>query len=242
MDNPLYITLSRQVGLNQAMQIVAHNLANATTPGFRREGAVFAEIVDKLRVDGGSIAQTSALVRTTDFTQGALRPTGNDFDLAIEGDGFFVIDTPDGLALTRGGSFTRAATGEIVTPGGGRLADEGGAPIQAPPTNEQIVISADGTMSVGGQPVARVGVVTVPDKTTLTRREDGQFIPAGGAAEFIPAEDVTVAQGYLEQSNVNPILEMSRMIEIQRAYEAGQSLLQSDDERQRLAARVMAGG
>lgn len=241
MDNPLYITLSRQVGLDRAMRIVANNIANMTTTGFRREGAVFAEIVDKLRVDGGAVSQTAALVRTTDFSQGVLRQTGNDFDLAIEGDGFFVVETPDGLALTRNGNFTRAATGEIMMADGARLADEGGAPIQVPPTDEPIVIAADGTMSVGGQPIARVGVVTVADETALTRKAEGRFVLPEGAAEFAPAENARIFQGFLEQSNVNPVREMTRMIEIQRAYEAGQALLSSDDERQRLAARVMSG-
>lgn len=241
MDNPLYVTLSRQIGLDRAMRIVANNIANMTTTGFRREGAVFAEVVDQLRVDGGAVSQTAALVRTTDYSQGALRKTGNDFDLAIEGDGFFVVETPDGLALTRNGSFTRAATGEIMTADGARLADEGGAPIQAPPTDEPIVIAADGTMSVGGQPIARVGVVTVADQSALTRKAEGRFVLPEGAADFAPAENARIFQGFLEQSNVNPVREMTRMIEIQRAYEAGQSLLSSDDERQRLAARVMSG-
>lgn len=239
MDNPVYATLSRQVGLDRAMRVVANNLANISTTGFRREGVVFGEWVDRLAIDGGALAQTEALVRITDFAQGVLRATGGAFDLAIEGDGFFMVETPNGPALTREGAFTRSATGEIVAPDGARLLDEGAAPIVAPPGAEKITISPDGAMSADGRPLARIAVVTVADKSTLTRIAENRFELDGPP---LPSIDASIIQGSLEQSNVNPVSELTRMIEIQRAYEAGQSFLRSEDERIRQATRLMAGG
>lgn len=238
MDNPIYATLSRQVGLDRAMRVVANNLANLSTTGFRREGVVFGEWIDRLAVDGGALAQTEALVRVTDFGQGVLRATGGDFDLGIEGDGFFMVETPSGPALTRAGAFVRSSTGEIVTPDGARLLDAGAAPIVAPPGVSRITIAADGAMSGDGRPLAQIAVVSVPDNTALTRIANGRFKFDGPLA---PATDATIFQGSLEQSNVNPVRELTRMIEIQRAYEAGQSLLQSEDERMRQASRLLTG-
>lgn len=241
MDNPMLATLSRQVGLDQAMRIVANNIANISTAGFRREGAVFAEIVSKVNVDGGAISQTAALVRTTDYAQGVLHKTGGTFDIAIEGDGFFLIETPDGPALTRAGAFTRAATGELMAPDGARLLDAGGAPVVTPQTDEPIAISTDGTVSAGGAPVAQIAVVTVEDLSSLTRMAEGRFAPPNGVADIAPVEDPRVFQGFVEHSNVNPVRELTRMIEIQRAYEAGQALLTQEHERIRQATRVMSG-
>lgn len=237
MDNPFYVTLSRQVGLDRAMRIVANNIANISTDGFRREGAVFVEWVDRIAVDGGALAQTGALARTTEFSQGALRKTAGRLDLAIEGDAFFMLETPEGLALTRAGAFTRAADGSVVAPDGARLLDQGGGPVILPPGALEVDIASDGSLSVDGAPVAQVGKVSVADPSVLERRAANRFDPAN--AELLPAPDAIIAQGFLESSNVNPVRELTRMIEIQRAYEAGQSLMKSEDERQRQAIRVM---
>lgn len=236
MDNSGYVALSRQSGLLKDMQVIANNIANMSTTGFRREGAIFAEIVDRLAVEGGSASQTAARVRATDFAQGALSATGGDLDLAIEGDGFFVIETPNGEALTRAGSFARNPDGELVTNDGARVLGEGGAPLFLPPAASKVLVATDGTISADGQPVGRIGVVTVEDPSTLTRRDGGLFT---ANAPTIPAETAAVFQGFLEGSNVDPIREISRMIEVQRAYELGQRFLDKEDERARQAIRVI---
>lgn len=239
MDNPGYVTLSRQAGLLKNMQVVANNIANASTNGFRREGALFAEMVERLDVEGGSSSQASARARVTDFAQGALRATGGTLDLAIEGNGFFLIETPDGQALTRAGAFARGPEGEVLTADGHAVLDEGGAPLFAPPDAASLVISSDGVISADGQPIGQVAMVAVEDPTALVRREGGLFTTDQPLA---PAEGATLFQGFVEQSNVDPVRELTRMIEIQRAYEMGQSLLQTEDERIRQAVRVLGGG
>lgn len=236
MDNPGYVTLSRQAGLLKDMRIIANNIANLSTDGFRREGAIFAEMVEKGALIGGASAQTAARVRVTDFGQGALQRTGGEFDLAIEGDGFFLVETPQGQALTRAGSFVRSAEGELMTRDGFRLLDEGGAPLFAPAGARDIAFATDGTVSADGQPVGRVGVVTVEDRSALVRRDSGLFTTD---EPILPAEEATVFQGFVEQSNVNPVQEIARMIEVQRAYEAGANFLSAEDERMRQAIRVI---
>ena len=236
MDNPSYVTLARQTGLLKNLDIISNNIANMSTTGFRREGVVFTEMVDQLSVHGGSSSQAGARGRLTDFGQAALRATGGAFDLAIEGDGFFLVESPGGSALTRAGAFVRNAEGDITTPDGRRLLDEGEAPVFIPADAREVAIATDGTISADGQPIGRIGLVTVEDLSSLRRSEGGVFITD---EPFIPAEAASVFHGFVEGSNVDPVRELTRMIEVQRAYEMGQSFLSNEDERMRQVVRVM---
>lgn len=236
MDLAGYVALTRQSGLLKEIQSVANNIANISTTGFRREGVVFAEMVEALPTEGGSVAMTAARGRFTDASQGALVQTGGSLDLAIEGDGYFTVLTAQGDRLTRAGAFARNADGEMVTMDGHQLLDEGGGPIVIPFEAEDLGVSGDGTISVNGEPVARVGLVTVADQTQLFR-EAGALYRAEG--DVIPLEDGRIAQGFLEQSNVNAVSEMARMIMVQRAYEYGQKMMDNEDERIRLVVRVL---
>ncbi|MEM7508262.1 MAG: flagellar hook-basal body complex protein [Pseudomonadota bacterium] len=236
MDNPSYVTLTRQSGLLKEMQLVANNIANVSTTGFRREGTVFSEVLDRLDVEGGTLAQTAARVRTTDFQQGGLRATGGALDFAIEGEGFFMVETAEGQALTRAGSFALNAEGEVVTYAGERVLDIGGAPLFFPADAAKIEVATDGTVVADGQPIGQFGVVTVDDLTQLTRKGGTLFETE---LELVPAENATLFQGFVEQSNVDPIVEIARMIEVQRAYEMGQSFLENEDERIRQVVRTI---
>jgi flagellar basal-body rod protein FlgF len=236
MDLPGYVALTRQSGLLREMQSVANNIANLSTTGFRREGVVFAEMVEALAAEGGSVAMTAARGRYTDDLQGALAQTGGALDFAIEGEGFFTVMTPAGERLTRAGAFARSADGEIVDMDGNPLLDEGGGPIVIPFEAEHVGVAADGTVSVNGEPVAKIGVVTVEDQTELFREGGVRFRAEGGT---IPVEDGRIVQGFLEQSNVNAVAEMARMIAVQRAYEYGQKLLDGEDDRIRLVVRTL---
>ncbi len=239
MDNPSYVTLSRQTGLLKDLNVIANNLANMSTEGFRRESVAFTEVLKRLDVQGGSISQANASARFTDFSQAELHQTGGSFDFAIEGDGFFLVDTPEGPVLTRAGSFARSVEGELVTSDGNRVLGEGEAPLFFPADAEKIEVAADGTISADGQPVGQIALVTVEDASTLTRQGSGLFTAADG---FIPAENASVFHGYVEKSNVDPVREITRMIEVQRSYEMGQSFLSTEDERMRQVIRVMGGG
>jgi flagellar basal-body rod protein FlgF len=157
MDSIGYATLARQSGLMREMATVANNIANLSTGGYRREGLVFAEHIAALEPGEASLSQGTAQARVTDLRQGPLTQTGGTFDLAIEGEGFFLVETPQGRALTRAGSFTPDAEGILVTPDGHPLLDAGGAPVFAP-QGARIAVGADGTISADGEPIGQIGL------------------------------------------------------------------------------------
>lgn len=234
MENTGYITITRQSGLAREMQVVANNIANAATTGFRAEGVIFSEYIQPVE-NGKSLSMGQGNVRNTSFVQGGLSQTGGTYDLAIEGDGYFLIQTPAGERLTRAGAFSPNAEGELVTYDGYPVLDAGGAPVFVPP-NASIAVSADGTLSADGNPLGQIGLVQPNDAKDMIR-EDGVMFRADSG--FEPAENARVLQGFVEQSNVNPIGELARMIEVQRAYEMGQNFLQREDERVRAAMKAL---
>jgi len=236
LDNAGYTALTRQSGLLREIQVIAHNIANLSTTGFRREGLVFSEYVRNLDSGEEPLSMATARAHQTYLTQGGLTMTGGSFDLAIEGEGFFTVETPQGDRLTRAGHFTPNEAGELVTPDGHRLLDLGGAPVFIPPEAQVIAIARDGTVSADGQPLAQLGLV-VPEDPSQLRRASGVLHEVTG--ETLPVESPAILQGFLEESNVNPISEMARMIEVQRAYEAGQKFLDREDERIRNVVQTL---
>jgi flagellar basal-body rod protein FlgF len=228
MDAAGYTTLGRQSGLMREMQVVANNIANLSTTGFRREGVIFAEHVARMD-DGPSLSMANGNARLVDLSQAGVSQTGATYDLAIQGEGFFLIETAQGQALTRAGSFTPSAAGELVTNDGNRLLDEGGAPVFIPPDARVVAVAQDGTISADGQPVAKLGLWGPTDPTSLRHQSGTTFT----AADLEPVENATILQGFLEDSNVEPVSEIARMIEVQRAYELGQKFLDAEDTRMR---------
>ncbi len=235
MDATTYTTLGRQSGLMREMQVVANNIANISTTGFRREGVVFAEHIKRLE-DAPSLSMARASGRQIDLSQAGMSETGSMWDFAIQGSGFFLIETPQGQQLTRAGSFTPNAEGELVTPDGYRLLDEGGAPLFVPPDARTTTLARDGTLSADGVPVARIGLWQPTDPNALLHQA-GTLYSAPSGVE--PAEEAALFQGFVEDSNVNPVSEVARMIEVQRAYEMGQRLLERDDERVRSVIQTL---
>ena len=231
MDNAVYTALTRQSGLMAEMQAVANNIANASTTGYRREGVIFSEFVAALAPDDPSLSMATAQVRDTRLDQAPVTFTGGSFDLAIEGEGFFMVEGPTGPMLTRAGNFTPSPDGDMVTHDGFRLLDAGGAPVFVPADVGSIAIAADGTMSADGQPLTQIGLWQPIDPTDLSHRDGVRFAAPAGTEPVI--EGGRIMQGYLESSNVDPIGEIARMIEIQRAYEQGQAFLESEDQRVR---------
>ncbi|APX13977.1 flagellar hook-basal body complex protein [Tateyamaria omphalii] len=235
MDSTGYIALSRQSGLMREMQIVANNIANSATTGYRQEGLVFSEHVQGIQ-GGPSLSMGHGNVRHTSFVQGTLTQTGGTFDFAIEGDGFFLIQTPEGERVTRAGSFSPNAQGDLVTPDGYAVLDAGGAPVFIPSGAKSLSVSPDGSISADGAFVGQIGLVQPVDPATLTREGGVLFRSDDG---FEPSETARMLQGFVEDSNVDPIGQLARMIEIQRAYEMGQNFLNSEDERVRRAMDAM---
>lgn len=236
METAGYATLSRQSGLMNEIRVIANNIANAATTGYRQEGLVFSEFI-KDDPNQPSLSMARAQVKNTSFAQGTLTQTNGKFDVAIEGDGFFKIETGQGERLTRAGSFTPNAEGDLVNMDGHRVMDVGGTPIFIPPDAQTIKIAADGTISSDGQLLGQVGVFTPTNPSGLVR-EGGVLFRADEGSE--PTEEAKVMQGFLEGSNVNAVGQVARLVEIQRGYELGQSFLETEDERIRNAVKALS--
>ena len=226
MSNSVYAALARQQGLIQEMQLVANNIANSSTTGFKSDRAIFSEFIAGTGQDTPSLSMGTLSAHAFQLDQGGLKFTGGQFDLAIQGDGFFVVETPAGERLTRAGHFLLSADGTLVDPHGHPVLGTGGNPIILPEEATTVSIAPDGTVSVDGELLDQVGVVATEGQ--LVRDSNTYFSAPDG---FAPVEEPSVVQGALEQSNVSPVLEVARMIEVQRAYEAGQTLLEREDER-----------
>jgi len=197
-------------------EILANNLANADTTGFKAE-RVFAQVIG----DALPAANTA-----TDLTAGALKVTDEPLDLALGGDGFFVVETPDGERLTRRGSFRLDAEGRVVDPNGNPLLGEGG-PIVV--SGASIDVGTDGQVKVDGKEVARLRIESIPEGANLQHAGGSLFLPdpAGGP---LPDGERLVKQGALEASNVNTVGSLVDMIEIQRAYTAVQRAVTTLDD------------
>lgn len=233
METSGYATLSRQSGLMNEIRVIANNVANAATTGYRQEGLVFSEFIRESG-DQASLSMARAEVRNTSMSQGELTQTRNPFDMAIEGDGFFLLETENGERLTRAGSFTPNAEGDLVNAQGYRVMDANGAPIFVPPDANDISVSSDGTISSEGRLLGQISMVQPENPSDLIREGGVMFRTEAG---FLPAENARLLQGFLEGSNVNAIEQITRLVEIQRAYELGQSFLDSEDERIRNAVK-----
>ena len=230
-----YTTLSRQQGLMREMRMIANNIANQATTGYRHQGVIFSEYVRRTD-EAGIVSMSAAQVRDSSFAQGGLTRTGGQLDLAIEGDGFFLVQTPQGERLTRNGAFATSSAGDLVTQDGHPVLDSGGAPVFIPPDATDLAIAQDGTLSSNGAPIGQIGVVSPLDRGAMIR-EGGVLFRADQGYE--PTQAPRVMQGFVESSNADPILQIARMIEVQRAYEMGQNFLQREDERLRGAIKAI---
>ncbi len=233
METAGYTVLSRQSGLMRELQLIANNVANANTTGYRQQGLIFSEYI-RATDRGGSVSMSAAHVRNSSFAQGAITRTGAPLDLAIEGDGFFVVQSAAGERLTRNGAFTTSAQGDLVTHDGHPVLSAGGGPVFVPPG--ELAVARDGTLSSDGTPVGQIGLVRPAEAGSL-EREGATLFRAPDGTE--PVENPKIIQGALESSNVDPILQLARLIEVQRAYEMGQAFLDREDERQRTAIKTL---
>jgi flagellar basal-body rod protein FlgF len=235
MDNTMYVGLSKQVLLQRELDVVANNLANMDTTGFKVESLMSA-------TESGAPARTLGVTQPAqfavdngvvrDFTQGSMTQTGAPLDLAIAGTGFFQIQTADGTRYTRDGRFTTNAQSQLVTQNGDPVLDPSGSPISINPQGDPPVIGRDGTITqtVAGQPnaqvVGQVGVVTFDNLSDLSK-EGGGLYSLSSNQPAKAATSAVVQQGMLEGSNVQPIIQMTDMIRIQRAYEMVSQMMSS---------------
>ena len=241
MENAAYIGLSRQMTLRRQLDIVANNIANADTTGFKVEQLLLGtEVGERARNDGvrpgASFVLDGGVGR--DFSQGALSQTGRTLDFAIEGEGaFFKLQDGTDEAYTRDGAFTLDPEGKLVTEGGLAVMGDGGE-IILDPTLGQPSVGADGTITQNGRLVGRLSVVRFDTLAVLEKSGDGLYRNTSNATAS-EATDARIRQGMLEGSNVNSILEITNLIEISRAYERMTKLIeQSNDLSRRSVERL----
>jgi flagellar basal-body rod protein FlgF len=251
----IYTSASGMLADQKRLDVVANNLANASTTGFKRDTTISKAFGDFLieRVNDRSAAGTGQppeqigrlgigtyiVNSAARLTTGSLRPTGSPLDVAIGGDGFFTVQTPQGIRYTRQGNFLQDAEGTLVTPEGNAVLVDG-APAQAEPGT--MTISEAGEVRSGDQVLGRLSIATSRDLGAIRKEGNGLWVQAGAgeASSLIsPAEAdgaYTLRVGFLEASNVEAVAEMVEMIATMRSFEANQKALQAQDETLQQAA------
>lgn len=231
MENSLYVALSRQVTIRRMMEVMAHNVANATTPGFKGESMMFAEYVKKTpRAEPLSFVQDRAMMR--DMREGGLQRTDNPLDLAIAGNGWFTVENAQGRFYTRNGHFKIDPQGQIATSQGDVVLGDNGAPIRLQPEDTEITILGDGSVTVRGEARGRLLISAFDNDQTL-RKASGSLYRSEN--EGRPATGAAVIQGAVEHSNIEAVVEMTRMMEAMRTYQHAQKMVDVEHERQRRA-------
>lgn len=220
MNTVQYVGLSRQETLQRALEIAANNIANADTAGFKIEQLMVNVAEETPYTTPGARPVAYVLDRgvVRDFGQGGLEESGNTFDVAIEGDGFFAVQTGAGTRYTRDGRFTVDTQNQLVTKEGDPVLGNNGRPIVLNPNGPAPSIAKDGTISQGAAPVGRLGATRFTDLRVLKKVGENFFEAPEGAASA-PAADAVMRQGMVERSNVQAVREITNLIEITRAYE-----------------------
>lgn len=250
MQNALLIGLSRQTILERQLDVIANNVANVNTSGYKADSSLFEEFLKSGAHEDNfvgndrrvSFVQDRGTFR--DFSQGAAEQTKNPLDVAVDGSGFLVVQTPAGERYTRDGSMMLNNQGQLVTAAGNPVLGTGG-PIVFQPTDHDINITPDGTITVvegTGRTDSLRGklrLVSFPDAQKLLK-EGLNLYTAGEGSAAQPDVKSAVRQGFIEKSNVNAVAEMSRMIEVTRAYSQISTLLQQQSDLQKTAIQQLA--
>jgi flagellar basal-body rod protein FlgF len=238
MENTTTITLSRLLAQSRAMDVIATNIANAGTPGYRAERTIFSDYL--VHEPGGALpsgetALTYSADRATyrERQAGSLTHTGDPLDLAITSDGYFTVQTANGPRLTRSGHFSLSASGGIVDVNGNALLDGTGQPIQVGATDTRLSVAADGTISSDNGQVGKVAVVSVADPFKV-KSEGGRLLSAVDTTTS-PAAAPKIVQGAIEESNVQPTLEVTRMMTDVREFQFVTQFIQAEADRQQSA-------
>jgi flagellar basal-body rod protein FlgF len=231
MDNALLVSLSQQMAAYQSMDVIANNVANVSTPGYRREEQTFRQYIEQLPPTEGdtgtqtlSFVQDAGIVR--DMSEGPMRITGATYDLALHGKGFFVVQTPNGERYTRNGHFSLDTAGQIVDDAGDPLQGDGGA-ITINTDDGDIHIGTDGTLSGKNGQIAKLRVAGFANEAALAKEGGSLFSTTQTPTTATNAE---IRQGSLEESNVQPVVEISKMVEVMRAYQATATMTQSQED------------
>jgi len=238
MESSLYVGLSRQMVLDHAMTMVADNVANANTTGYRAQNPMFQEYISKERYDKNNLSMVYDMGQYDTTQPGTIQVTGNPYDVALNGPGFIAVKTPSGeMQYTRSGNFTVNNNNELVTSSGFKVSGPGGDVIAIPTSAKEVKITDQGEVSADGNTVGRIGIFEFDNLQDLKPAGNNLYsAPTPGR----PATETKMIQGSLEGSNVNAIQETTRMIEILRTYQSTIRMIQNEQDRQVGAIQTMA--
>jgi flagellar basal-body rod protein FlgF len=238
METISHIALAHQTSLNRRMSAISHNIANLNTTAYRREDLMFEEVLrDTQNGETGEISLVQDVSSFYDLDSGPMKSTGNPLDLALNGDGYFTVQTEDGPRYTRDGSFNVNGENQLVTHEGRLVLDDNGAPIEIPENAAAIEVARDGTISTDQGQVATLDIATFDNEQALKRQADSLYDPEDMQAQ--DAEAPEVHQGMVEGSNVQGVVEMTRMMKVAKSYQSAQQMIETDNERQLRAIRTL---
>lgn len=241
MENSIYLGLSRQVTLQTNMDIIAQNVANMNTTGYRGQNTLFQEYLSKPRGYDDPLSFVNDEGQYQITAPGPMRQTGSSLDIAVIGDGFIGVQAPSGdVEYTRDGNFLIDANGTLVTQAGFPVASSGGGNITIPPGSEVIKIDDKGNIFNEDGALGQIGVFEFENVQQLEQRGNNLYAMVGGDAN--PATESRVQQGYLEGSNIKPVVEMTRMIDTLREYQTVSRVMERENERLRSAIQKLTGG
>ncbi|HOQ63825.1 MAG TPA: flagellar basal-body rod protein FlgF [Clostridia bacterium] len=232
MNSGMYSALSGSIAAMKRLDIISNNLANVNTPGFKKDKMLFESMLNSNAygptVPNGSTADPILQKDSVyiDYSHGSVTQTGNVLDLAIDGDGFFIVNTPEGPAYTRQGNFRIAADGTLVTSDGHPVMGDGGPLILQ---GGIVDVNSEGMVKVDGSPVGTLSVVDFPKPYRMTKIGSALFRPSDAQMQPKPKE-FSVRQGHLESSNVDAITEMVQMIETSRYFDSCQRVIRGFDD------------
>jgi flagellar basal-body rod protein FlgF len=239
MQTGLYVGVSSQMALEKRMNTLADNVANANTVGFRATEVKFNTVLGDTRPNKVAfVGEGKEFINTNN---GGLTQTNSALDFAVKGDAWMSIQTPAGPALTRDGRFTLTPAGDLVTLRGYPVLDAGGGPIQLNAASGDIRVSGDGIIRQNGNQVASLGLFEANFDNGFARYDNSSVIPSTPPEAVVDRFDVGVMQGYLEESNVNPVQEMSQLITVSRAFESISSLMRDSESTLSEAIKTLGG-
>ncbi len=234
MENPTYIALSRLMAQERTMDVIANNVANSNTPGFKAQHVLFSDWLlgaDQRTASQGEKSINFAQDRATwrDRSSGTLTHTGEPLDLAIGSDGYFTVKTPSGDRLTRAGQFSLQSDGTVGDDDGHPLLDDSGSPLRVSEGDTGLTVAGDGTLSSQLRRIGKIGIVDATDPDRVFS-EGSHLLRSDGPTT--PVSQPRIVQGAIEDSNVSPMIELTRMMQLERDFQFVSQFAQSEGDRQ----------
>jgi len=240
MENSTYVGVSGQISLARRLETIAHNMANVNTPGFRAEALKFASLTSpRAENNGADLSFVSAGKSYISLERGAITQSGNPLDVAIKGDAYLAMQTPAGKAYSRDGRLAMTSDGGLVSVQGYPVLDGGGAPLQLDVQAGLPTIGADGSITQNGKLIGALGLFQFQPDSQLRYGPNSSLIPDKEPMPVVDDPQFGVMQGYIESSNVNGVIEMTRLIDVSRAFERVEALLRGQEDVSRKAIETL---